>query len=93
MKAEEIMLSEGILCSSVRVPAVAPEKSILRITINATHTQEHISKLLSGLEKVATLNDLPLNPYNSDDWDHFRNKHWPKYIPVVSKTNEEKVAS
>lgn len=82
MKAEEILLEEGIVCSSVRVPAVPQGKSILRISANASHTNEHITKLLNGLKRAATVLELPLKPINEASWNDFKDKYFPNYIQL-----------
>lgn len=82
--AEKILLQEGIVCSSVRVPAVAPDKAQLRITINASHSAEHIDLLLKGLSRVASELEIPLLPINIEEWRSFASKHLPEYVAIKS---------
>ncbi len=62
---EELLLERGILCSSVHAPAVPRGTARLRITINSTHTQEHINTLLEAVHDMANLLNLTLQPKTS----------------------------
>ncbi|MBI5787388.1 MAG: 8-amino-7-oxononanoate synthase [Candidatus Schekmanbacteria bacterium] len=43
---------QGILAPPIRPPTVAPNTCRLRITVMATHTKEHIDKLIDALRKA-----------------------------------------
>lgn len=73
MKAEKILQDRGILISSAMVPAVAPGKARLRVTINASHTDEHIDKLLDALKNVHKKLDLEKKVYLQKDIEKFEN--------------------
>lgn len=45
-------LQEGLIVPMFRYPAVKPDHALIRIMINAHHTEEHIQKLVSVLENV-----------------------------------------
>jgi 8-amino-7-oxononanoate synthase len=80
--AEQILLDEGVLCSSVRAPAVAPGMAQLRITVSSPHTAKHIDKLIFGLAKVAKKLDIPLSPISQSEWNDFKTHLLPNYIKV-----------
>lgn len=80
--AEQILLKEGVLCSSVRAPAVPHGKAQLRITLSSPHTKAHIDSLIFGLAKVAKKLEIPLHPISSTEWDGFVNKNLPDYVSV-----------
>jgi len=44
----------------VTVPAVAPGKARLRLSINATHTDVHIDKFLNGINDAINKFDMPM---------------------------------
>jgi 7-keto-8-aminopelargonate synthetase-like enzyme len=52
MKLSEELLSRGIFAQGIRPPTVPPGTSRLRITVMATHTEEHISRALRAFEEV-----------------------------------------
>lgn len=76
---ERYLLDRGIQCSGVTPPAVAKGKSRLRISINATHTSSHISKLLECLDGAAKDYDLPRNYRSDNEWKDFM-ESTPNYI-------------
>lgn len=76
---EAFLYDYGILCSAVTVPAVAPGKARLRISINATHTNVHIDKLLNGLNDASKKFHLPVIKRTKSEWDTFINES-PDYI-------------
>jgi hypothetical protein len=78
-EVEKYLYNYGILCSAVTVPAVAPSKARLRLSINSTHTFSHIDNLLNGLEDAIKKFDLPIVNREAGEWDAFL-KTSPKYI-------------
>ena len=65
-KAEKYLLENGILCASVQPPAVKSGQARLRITVNASHTAEHISKLLVVLENMTRELNIQVNPVSEN---------------------------
>ncbi|MCL6271203.1 8-amino-7-oxononanoate synthase [Sansalvadorimonas sp. 2012CJ34-2] len=47
------LAEEGILVTAIRPPTVPNGMSRLRVTFSASHTTEHVNRLLSALEKVS----------------------------------------
>ena len=45
-------LEEGLIVPMFRYPAVKPDQALIRIMVNAHHTEEQIDKLVSVLERV-----------------------------------------
>ena len=43
----------GVFANAVISPAVAPDQALIRTSFMSTHTDEHLSKVLEILEKVA----------------------------------------
>lgn len=78
-KVEEFLQSKGILCSAVTVPAVAPGKSRLRISINASHSDKHIDQLLNALAEAKKIYDIPQVKRTEGEWKAFM-KESPEYI-------------
>lgn len=66
-KAEIFLREKGILCSSVHPPAVKPGEDRLRITVNSTHSVQHIAQLLSALADMAERLNLPRNPQSAEE--------------------------
>jgi 8-amino-7-oxononanoate synthase len=54
MKLSENLLSRGIFAQGIRPPTVPPGTSRLRITVMATHTEEHLKRALRVFEDVRT---------------------------------------
>jgi 8-amino-7-oxononanoate synthase len=52
MAASEALREQGLLVTAIRPPTVPEGSARLRITLSAAHTDEHIDRLLSGLETV-----------------------------------------
>lgn len=78
-QVEEFLYDYRILCSGVTVPAVAPGKARLRLSINATHTNEHIDRFLTGMQSAIKRFNLPTLQRSKSDWETFiRNS--PDYI-------------
>ena len=50
MALSERLYDEGILCTAIRPPTVAPGRSRLRVTLSAAHTDADLDRLLSALE-------------------------------------------
>lgn len=76
---EKLLYGYGILCTAITVPAVAPGKARLRMSINATHTYEHIDRLLNGIEKAIKKLKIPTVKKSKNEWDNFI-KESPDYI-------------
>ena len=53
MQASAALAEDGIYVSGIRPPTVPEDTSRLRITLCATHTDEHLERLLQGLEKLS----------------------------------------
>lgn len=81
---EKFLYSYGILCSAVTVPAVAPGKARLRISINATHTNEHIDHFLNCLNEGVKKFDIPTVTRSQNEWNSFM-KDSPDYILQLLK--------
>jgi 8-amino-7-oxononanoate synthase len=78
-QSEIFLYKYGILCSAVTVPAVAPGKARLRLSINASHKKKHIDNLLNGISDAVKKLDLPTVSRTQKDWDDFINNS-PDYI-------------
>jgi 7-keto-8-aminopelargonate synthetase-like enzyme len=52
MKMSADLLSRGIFAQGIRPPTVPPGTSRLRITLMATHTDEHIRRALQVFEEA-----------------------------------------
>lgn len=46
------LFDQGIFCQGIRPPTVPAGTSRLRLTLMATHTQEHLSKTMAALKKI-----------------------------------------
>lgn len=55
MKLSEELLSRGIFAQGIRPPTVPQGTSRLRITVMATHTDEHIRRALEAFEELRRL--------------------------------------
>nr|MCW1929801.1 aminotransferase class I/II-fold pyridoxal phosphate-dependent enzyme [Candidatus Kerfeldbacteria bacterium] len=84
---EDFLYKKGVLCSAVTVPAVAPNMARLRVSVNATHTDEHIDMLLNVLSEAASLFNLPKKAYSKKDWEIFL-AQTPKYILQLIDINK-----
>ena len=76
---ETFLYNRGILCNAVTVPAVAPGKARLRISINATHTAKDIDLFLEGMQDAIKKCRLSVNKRETAEWDAFINTA-PEYI-------------
>ncbi len=76
---EKFLYDYGILCSAVTMPAVAPGKARLRLSINATHTDVHIDRFLNGINDAIRKFDIPTIKRSQSDWDEFMSSS-PSYI-------------
>ena len=76
---EKYLLDNGVQCSGVTPPAVAPGRSRLRISINATHKKAHIDKLLECLESATKKFKLPKIYKTEEEWKRFK-EATPDYI-------------
>jgi 7-keto-8-aminopelargonate synthetase-like enzyme len=54
MKLSSDLLSRGIFAQGIRPPTVPPGTSRLRITLMATHSQEHLGRALEVFEEART---------------------------------------
>lgn len=52
MQASKALAADGIYVSGIRPPTVPVGTARLRITLCATHTDDHLERLLQGLEKL-----------------------------------------
>ncbi len=52
MILSEHLLQKGVFAQGIRPPTVPPGTSRLRITLMATHTQEHLEGALSVFKEV-----------------------------------------
>lgn len=81
---EEFLYNCGILCSGVTVPAVAPGMARMRISVNATHTNQHIDKFLNGIGEAIKKFKIPTIKRSKSEWDKFI-KDSPDYILELIK--------
>jgi 7-keto-8-aminopelargonate synthetase-like enzyme len=54
MKLSSDLLSRGIFAQGIRPPTVPPGTSRLRITLMATHSEEHLGRALQAFEEART---------------------------------------
>lgn len=52
------LLDEGVFVNPVVTPAVAPQDTLIRYSLMATHTEEQVQRSLEAIEKVFKKNDL-----------------------------------
>lgn len=86
---ETFLYNYGILCSAVTVPAVAPGKARLRLSINATHTDEHIDRFLNGLSDAIKKFKIPTNKRSKSEWDNFIDKSPDYILKLINKYSYE----
>jgi 8-amino-7-oxononanoate synthase len=53
MKLSEHLLARGVFAQGIRPPTVPPGTSRLRITVMATHTQDHLRRALRAFDEAA----------------------------------------
>lgn len=88
-KLEEFLYDYGILCSAVTVPAVAPGRARLRLSINATHTDQHIDRFLNGISDGIKKFKIPTVRRSKSEWDNFI-KTSPDYVlELINKYSYE----
>ena len=46
------LLEEGVFVNPVVTPAVAPQDTLIRYSLMATHTKEQVERSLEAIEKV-----------------------------------------
>ena len=52
------LLKEGVFVNPVVTPAVAPQDTLIRYSLMATHTEEQVQRSLEAIEKVFRKYDL-----------------------------------
>ncbi|MBF0369892.1 MAG: aminotransferase class I/II-fold pyridoxal phosphate-dependent enzyme [Magnetococcales bacterium] len=77
--AADILYQKGLLCVAATPPLVPQGESRLRVTINASHTPQHIEKLLMGLQEMADRLKLPPKAWREGAWLDFI-QSTPAYI-------------
>ena len=81
---EEFFYQNNILCSAVTVPAVAPGKARLRVSVNASHTDDHVDHFLRVVEDAITKFEIPTKKRSEAEWDSFMAES-PDYILEMLK--------
>lgn len=66
-KAEKFLLKNGFLVSSVTFPAVKKDESLLRITINSTHSKKQIDQLIKLIKEFAITIKYNFKPLDKKD--------------------------
>ena len=56
------LFEEGVFVNPVVAPAVAPEDTLIRFSLMATHTYEQLDEAISKIHKVFQALDIPLEP-------------------------------
>ncbi len=54
LEASQALLEDGLLVQAIREPTVPRHQARLRVTLCATHTREHIDRLIEALSKSCT---------------------------------------
>ena len=57
-----MLFEEGVFVNPVVAPAVAPEDTLIRFSLMATHTYEQLDEAISKIHKVFQTLDIPLEP-------------------------------
>ena len=57
-----MLFEEGVFVNPVVAPAVAPEDTLIRFSLMATHTYEQLDEAISKIHKVFQALDTPLGP-------------------------------
>lgn len=57
-----MLFEEGVFVNPVVAPAVAPEDTLIRFSLMATHTYEQLDEAIAKIHKVFQALDIPLEP-------------------------------
>ena len=57
-----MLFEEGVFVNPVVAPAVAPEDTLIRFSLMATHTYEQLDEAISKIHKVFQALEIPLEP-------------------------------
>jgi len=57
-----MLFEEGVFVNPVVAPAVAPEDTLIRFSLMATHTYEQLDEAITKIHKVFRALDIPLEP-------------------------------
>lgn len=57
-----MLFEEGVFVNPVVAPAVAPEDTLIRFSLMATHTYEQLDEAITKIHKVFQTLDIPLEP-------------------------------
>ena len=57
-----MLFEEGVFVNPVVAPAVAPEDTLIRFSLMATHTYEQLDEAITKIHKVFQALDVPLEP-------------------------------
>ena len=57
-----MLFEEGVFVNPVVAPAVAPEDTLIRFSLMATHTYEQLDEAITKIHKVFQALDIPLEP-------------------------------
>ncbi len=60
---------EGIRCGSVSYPAVPPDSCLLRVTVNARHTDDELDRTAEAIARIAARHNFPSRPFSSASSD------------------------
>ena len=58
-----MLFEEGVFVNPVVAPAVAPEDTLIRFSLMATHTYEQLDEAITKIHKVFQALDIPLEPH------------------------------
>ncbi|MBF0454490.1 MAG: pyridoxal phosphate-dependent aminotransferase family protein [Magnetococcales bacterium] len=81
-RAEQLLLKRGLSCIAIIPPLVQNNRSRLRITLNATHTSNHIDRLLEGLEEIEKTMGFQPNGEPPHTWQQVQSMA-PAYISIM----------
>ena len=57
-----LLYEEGVFVNPVVAPAVAPEDTLIRFSLMATHTYEQIDRAINAIERTFKAQGIPLHP-------------------------------